>query len=149
MVSNPIVTTANETITRATVSSTFEVSPLREAPSNPSPMTKMISGSALSFSQPVIPELDIVTLDWQLGAACRGTDSSLFFHPANERNTDARTGSPLQKVICRQCPAINACLDHVLRAREPYGIWGGLSEDERAQRVGVESLPYPALTPAT
>src|SRR6478735_326216 len=61
VVSNPIVTTASETMTRATVSSTFEVSPLREAPSNPRPMTKMISGSALSFSQPVIPVLDTET----------------------------------------------------------------------------------------
>jgi WhiB family redox-sensing transcriptional regulator len=42
-------------------------------------------------------------------------------------------------------PAVDGCLDHALRAREPYGIWGGLSEDERAERLGVESLRYPAL----
>jgi WhiB family redox-sensing transcriptional regulator len=28
--------------------------------------------------------------------------------------------------------------------REPYGIWGGLSEDERARILGVHSLRYPA-----
>jgi hypothetical protein len=27
--------------------------------------------------------------------------------------------------------------------REPYGVWGGLSEDERASLLGVESLRYP------
>ena len=30
------------------------------------------------------------------------------------------------------------------RVREPYGVWGGLSEDERAAELGVESLRYPA-----
>ena len=81
---------------------------------------------------------------WQLQAACRGMDSSLFFHPANERNTDRDNRIAAAKQICRQCLAVNACLDHALRAREPYGIWGGLSENERAERLGVESLRYPA-----
>jgi WhiB family redox-sensing transcriptional regulator len=71
-------------------------------------------------------------------------DSSLFFHPANERNADREKRISAAKKICRHCPALTACLDHALRAREPYGIWGGLSEDERAQRLGVESLRYPA-----
>ena len=47
------------------------------------------------------------------------------------------------KAICRRCPAINECLEHALRVREPYGVWGGLSEDERAYLLGVESLRYP------
>jgi WhiB family redox-sensing transcriptional regulator len=81
---------------------------------------------------------------WQLQAACQGMDSSLFFHPANERNTDRENRISVAKQICRRCPATADCLDHALRAREPYGIWGGLSEDERAQRLGIESLRYPA-----
>jgi WhiB family redox-sensing transcriptional regulator len=48
------------------------------------------------------------------------------------------------KAICRQCPAITACLDHALRVREPYGVWGGPSEDERAELLGLKSLRYPA-----
>jgi WhiB family redox-sensing transcriptional regulator len=83
--------------------------------------------------------------EWQLQAACQGMDSSLFFHPANERNSDRNNRIAAAKQICRQCPAVDGCLDHALRAREPYGIWGGLSEDERAERLGVESLRYPAL----
>jgi WhiB family redox-sensing transcriptional regulator len=83
--------------------------------------------------------------EWQLGAACQGMDSSLFFHPANERNSDLNNRIATAKQICRQCPTVDDCLDHALRAREPYGIWGGLSEDERAERLGVESLRYPAL----
>jgi len=44
-----------------------------------------------------LPAPVVAHWEWQLQAACRGMDSSLFFHPANERNTDAITGSPLQK----------------------------------------------------
>ena len=50
----------------------------------------------------------------------------------------------VRKAICRPCPAIAACRDHALSVREPYGIWGGLSEQERAQRLGLYSLRYPA-----
>ena len=83
--------------------------------------------------------------EWQLGAACQGMGSSLFFHPTNERNSERDNRIAAAKQICRQCPAVDACLDHALRAHGPYGIWGGLSEDERANRLGVESLRYPAL----
>ena len=99
-----------------------------------------------------LPEPLVAHWEWQAAAACRGMDSSLFFHPANERNTDRENRVSAAKKICRHCPAVTACLDHALRAREPYGIWGGLSEDERAWRLGIESLQYPAPlkpTPAT
>ena len=34
--------------------------------------------------------------------------------------------------ICAGCPVRMACLDYALRAGERYGIWGGLTPDERA-----------------
>jgi WhiB family redox-sensing transcriptional regulator len=40
------------------------------------------------------------------------------------------------------------CLDYALKVQEPYGIWGGRSEDERAALLGVESLRYPKKNPA-
>ena len=58
--SSPIATTANETMTSTTVSSTLGVA-LAGGTEHPRPITKMISGSALSFSQPVIPALDTQT----------------------------------------------------------------------------------------
>ena len=45
--------------------------------------------------------------EWQLQGACRGKDTELLFHPEGERRA------------------------HALAAREPYGVWGGLSEHER------------------
>lgn len=82
--------------------------------------------------------------DWQRDAACRGMDSEAFFHPPAERNAAREKRIERAKSICRGCPAITDCLDHALSVREPYGIWGGLSEDERAARLGVASLRYPA-----
>ena len=35
------------------------------------------------------------------------------------------------------------CLAYALRVREPYGIWGGLSENERASLLGLRSMRYP------
>ena len=92
-----------------------------------------------------LPEPLISNYKWQADAACRGMDSSAFFHPAKERNSQRRLRIAAAKAICNSCPAINDCLDHALRVREPYGIWGGRSEDERAHLLGVHSLRYPAL----
>ena len=44
---------------------------------------------------------------------------------------------------------IGQCAAWALRTREPYGVWGGLSEAERAEILGVRSLKYPALAPRT
>ena len=82
--------------------------------------------------------------DWQLQAACRGMDSSIFFHPRAERNAAREERITQAKTICGGCPALDHCRDHALKAREPYGIWGGLSESERAELLGVDSLRYPA-----
>jgi WhiB family redox-sensing transcriptional regulator len=71
--------------------------------------------------------------DWQLHAACRGMASSFFFHPEGERGPARARREAQAKAVCFQCPAMAACRDHALRVHEPYGIWGGLSESERAQ----------------
>jgi WhiB family redox-sensing transcriptional regulator len=90
-----------------------------------------------------LPKPLIVHWEWQVRAACRGMDTVTFFHPPNERDAAREARIAQAKAICRGCPAINECLDHALRAREPYGVWGGLSEDERASLLGLESLRYP------
>jgi WhiB family redox-sensing transcriptional regulator len=69
--------------------------------------------------------------DWQLSARCRGTDPSMFFHPDGERGRRLRQRERKAKQLCAQCPVVMQCLEHSLRFREPYGIWGGISERER------------------
>jgi len=93
-----------------------------------------------------LPGATVEHWDWQLGASCRGMDVGHFYHPPDERNAAREQRIADAKAICRRCPVIASCLDHALRVREPYGIWGGQSEDERAALLGVQSLRYPART---
>lgn len=82
--------------------------------------------------------------NWQLEATCRGMDVEIFFHPSNERRRHKQRRIDQAKAICDGCPVLQECRRHALRTREPYGIWGGLSEDERADILGVGNLRYPA-----
>ncbi len=68
---------------------------------------------------------------WQDVAACRGLRTQVFFHPAQERGPAWRRRETEAKAICHRCPVITQCRQHALNVPEPYGIWGGLSADER------------------
>jgi len=68
---------------------------------------------------------------WQTHAACRDMPSTYFFHPWGERGADREARIQRAKEVCSHCPVIQACQRHALEVQEMYGIWGGLSEDER------------------
>lgn len=76
------------------------------------------------------PVLDL--WEWQFEGACRKADPTLFFHPEGERGAARRRRAEAAKAVCATCPVLKQCLELSLRVREPYGVWGGLSEDERA-----------------
>jgi len=69
--------------------------------------------------------------EWQLQAACRTVNSSFFFHPWGERGTARDERVRRAKEVCAECPVIDACRRHALEVQEQYGVWGGLSEEER------------------
>lgn len=69
--------------------------------------------------------------EWQLLGACRGEDTELFFHPEGERGPRRSGREAAAKAVCARCPVLDLCREHALSAREPYGVWGGLSETER------------------
>ncbi|MEU9376832.1 WhiB family transcriptional regulator [Streptomyces sp. NPDC048255] len=75
---------------------------------------------------------------WQSRAACRDLGTSRFFHPAGERGEDREERDAAAKRVCAGCPVRAACLEHALRSREPFGVWGGLTEEER------RALPRPS-----
>ena len=64
--------------------------------------------------------------------------------PPAERAKGRRARIQAAKAVCTNCPVMAQCLDHALAVREPYGMWGGCSEDERAKMLGLQSLRYPA-----
>ena len=69
--------------------------------------------------------------DWQSNGACRSYPAEMFFHPEGERGPSRRARISEAKSICGNCPVLLQCRTHALSVQEPYGIWGGLSEDER------------------
>jgi WhiB family redox-sensing transcriptional regulator len=77
---------------------------------------------------------------WQLHAACRDATQSLFFHAEGERGPSRRARDAAAKAICAQCPSIAACREHALTVREAYGVWGGLSEDERLALLARDDI---------
>lgn len=70
---------------------------------------------------------------WQERGLCRSADPLLFFHPQNERGSSRVRRDQSAKRVCASCPVRLECADYAIRAREPYGVWGGLSEDDREQ----------------
>lgn len=69
--------------------------------------------------------------DWQMESACRGEDPSVFFHPEGERGEARAARERAAKAICAGCPVLAECATHALAVREPYGVWGGMSEEDR------------------
>ncbi|HEX9644431.1 MAG TPA: WhiB family transcriptional regulator [Acidimicrobiia bacterium] len=69
---------------------------------------------------------------WQPIALCRGNHSHLFFPPSSaERKDERERRESRAKSICLACPVKGQCLEYAMAIREPYGIWGGLTESER------------------
>jgi hypothetical protein len=65
--------------------------------------------------------------DWRDEGLCRGRDDDAFFpHPTNATAVQA------VKNVCFGCPAMLRCAQYALTRRIPDGVWGGLSEAQRA-----------------
>ncbi|MBG7697581.1 WhiB family transcriptional regulator [Streptomyces sp. MC1] len=68
---------------------------------------------------------------WQRFAACRGLDSSVFYSPPGERGRAKRRRDLKAQKICAGCSVRSQCADFALRHGERFGVWGGISENER------------------
>ena len=67
------------------------------------------------------------TPDWMADAACRGSDSELFFPTRGDSARELAAA----RAVCAGCVVADDCLEYALVNRELYGVWGGLSERER------------------
>lgn len=70
------------------------------------------------------------TTQWREYAVCRQVDPDLFF-PIPNSTTGARQAEEAKKV-CGTCPVKRQCLSWALEAKQDIGVWGGLTEEERA-----------------
>lgn len=76
--------------------------------------------------------------DWRDDAQCIQHDPDLFFPKGYEGPWQLVIAQAKQ--VCRMCPVIEACNRWAFETRQTHGIWGGLTERERAavlRRKGV------------
>lgn len=76
--------------------------------------------------------------DWRQQATCRDESPEAFFVDAGYLGKRlSREGVHLAvaeaKAVCGRCPVIDACAEWAFENDERWGIWGGLTEDERAR----------------
>ena len=64
---------------------------------------------------------------WQQRAACRKVPTAIFYPAGNH----IRVAEEQAKGVCWLCPVRAACLVFALEHSEPYGVWGGLTAEER------------------
>lgn len=65
---------------------------------------------------------------WRKEGLCLDADPDLFFPDQGVPNKEGRA-------ICEACPVQTECLSFAIENGERHGIWGGLTQDERADMV--------------
>lgn len=68
--------------------------------------------------------------DWIFKAACRDVPTAVFY-PEPKKGPGGPDLYREAKAICDGCPVKQACLDHALDNDERWGVWGGLSPNQR------------------
>ncbi len=88
--------------------------------------------------------------DWRDKAACLPVDPELFFPVGN--SGPALDQIDKAKAVCGRCAVRDVCLAYALETGQDFGVWGGLSENERramrrraarARRTGCAALERP------
>jgi hypothetical protein len=89
-----------------------------------------------------------MTQDWRHRAACRNLDPEIFF-PVAEAGPARERAEVRALAVCARCPVVAECLAYALDAL-PYGIAGGMTEDERRalRRPPVPTAPTGGGDPA-
>jgi len=68
-------------------------------------------------------------VDWSDQAACLSAEPEQFFPVGGA--AAARFETAAAKQVCGRCAVMAACRDYALATRQPFGVWGGLDEEER------------------
>ncbi len=72
-------------------------------------------------------------LEWQEDALCRQYSVELFFGPdLVETELEKQEREAEAKAICQQCPVREPCLEFAIETNQKNGIWGGMTDKERA-----------------
>lgn len=77
-------------------------------------------------------------MQWLDRAACLHHDPELFFPVGAAGPGQAQTA--VAKQVCRTCPVVSECLEWAIASGIPFGVLGGLSEEERRVLSRARSL---------
>lgn len=82
---------------------------------------------------PTVPVVAVNLNDWTLFGACKGHPLAADFYPPfhTERKHERLARERRAKSVCAVCPVRRRCLQQAIAVDERYGVWGGLSSDER------------------
>ena len=69
-------------------------------------------------------------------AASAGVEYDWLVNQVARMRIVASAREAAAKEVCMRCPVRAECATHALAVREPYGVWGGLTEDEREEMMG-------------
>jgi WhiB family redox-sensing transcriptional regulator len=80
------------------------------------------------------PRRDVA--QWRTLAAC-GSDATLFYKSDLDSEEQTQHRVTKAKAVCKRCPVRPQCAAYALAVAEPYGIWGGFTESERARLITI------------
>jgi WhiB family redox-sensing transcriptional regulator len=69
--------------------------------------------------------MGVAVLEWQDKAACSGMNRDWFFPEPDV------LPAPEAAAACRRCSVRDECLAWALETGQEFGIWGGLTEEQR------------------
>jgi WhiB family transcriptional regulator, redox-sensing transcriptional regulator len=81
--------------------------------------------------------------DWRDDALCRAEDPEDFF-PVGATPV-AKATERHAKAVCFRCPSLQACGQWALETRQPFGVWGGMTEAERAKILRRRKIRLPVF----
>jgi WhiB family redox-sensing transcriptional regulator len=77
-------------------------------------------------------------VEWSDRAACLSAEPEQFF-PIGSGGAAARE-TAAAKAVCGGCAVVTECRDYAITTRQPFGVWGGLDEEERRALVAAGAL---------
>lgn len=78
-------------------------------------------------------------MDWSNRAACLRAEPEVFF-PVGSGGV-ALDEITAAKAICASCAVLAECREYALSSRQPFGVWGGLDEEQRRAIWAGHQLP--------
>lgn len=97
-----------------------------------------MTATSRHFRAATLPTSTAAANDWRQQAACAGTVRPDDWFPdagyLGKRLSHAALAMAVEsvKAVCCACPSRVPCLDYALAHDLREGVWGGLTEDERA-----------------